>query len=68
MREKGRDTHTMRKDGGDAVSREWRCNGAIEWKTEMLMRWSGRTSEQPSEPASDLSRKQEGRKGQTDKI
>lgn len=62
--ERPRLTH-HEKGWRDVVSREWRCNGAIEWKTEMLMRWSGRTSEQPSEPASDLSRKQEGRKGQT---
>lgn len=52
----------MRKDGETSRRESGDVTGAIEWKTEMLMRWSGRTSERPSrsEPASDHSRKQEG--------
>lgn len=59
MREREKEAATHHEKG-------WResgdVTGAIEWKTEMLMRWSGRTSERTSgsETASDHSRKQEG--------
>lgn len=62
-RERPRDTrtHTTRVDGGcDASRRAERCDRAIEWKTEMLMRWSGSAGERASESASDLPRKLEG--------
>jgi len=55
-----RPRHTMRKDGEMSHRESGDVTGAIEWKTEMLMRWSGRTSERPGEPANDHSRKQEG--------
>lgn len=55
-----RPRHTMRKDGETPRRESGDVTGAIEWKTEMLMRWSGRTSERPGESASDHSRKQEG--------
>lgn len=58
MREGKAATHTQRGSGWGrrCATRERRCDRAIEWKTEMLMRWSGSAGE----PASDLPRKPEG--------